>query len=369
MLLLVNECAHWALENQLLSVSLLTHLGKRECIKRIPYGNSLHTTLPLIWLIPPKVLLSAFCAALCSLPLLRLFDVDLCARFCCSFLWYVVMLCRLPEVFLEAVPLSTSRGVTVYILPPLYLASARLGNVVVVFSHFIINHPTTDLRGDQDLHNSKNSTRRTMAPGVVKPKIRGNVNFEIKSQFIRELREDTFSGNKNEDAHDHVDRLLNIWHDGTSSRNVSYNSNTDGVAAIVRPYLDKECTLNEEVKQVEEVKYGEFRRPTPFNGSNRAMFREESARRSAQMDEWIKKLQENAEINTRNQSASLKNLETQIKQLTKELKSRTTNRAPSSSTGQCKVINADHETPNIPISLSKLNILHGVSFLSDSDSQ
>ncbi|GJS95353.1 ataxia telangiectasia mutated family protein [Tanacetum coccineum] len=65
-------------------------------------------------------------------PLLRLFDVDLCARFCCSFLWYVVMLCRLPEVFLEAVPLSSGRGVTVYISPPPYLASAGLGNVVVV---------------------------------------------------------------------------------------------------------------------------------------------------------------------------------------------------------------------------------------------
>ncbi|GKA04087.1 MAK10-like protein [Tanacetum coccineum] len=44
----------------------------------------------------------------------------------------------------------------------------------------------------------------------VKPEIGGNVNFEIKSQFMRELREDTFSENKNEDTHDHVDRVLNI---------------------------------------------------------------------------------------------------------------------------------------------------------------
>nr|GEW89254.1 hypothetical protein [Tanacetum cinerariifolium] len=74
-------------------------------------------------------------------------------------------------------------------------------------------------------------------------------------------------------------------------------------------------------------------------------------------------------INTRNQSASLKNLENQIEKLTKEIQSRTTNGAPSSSTRQCKVVNADHETPNIPISSSKLNNLHVVSFLSDSDSQ
>ncbi|GKF56835.1 hypothetical protein Tco_0170372 [Tanacetum coccineum] len=46
-------------------------------------------------------------------------------------------------------------------------------------------------------------SRDNQALGVVKPEIRGSVNFEIKSQFMRELREDTFSGNKDEDAHDH----------------------------------------------------------------------------------------------------------------------------------------------------------------------
>ncbi|GJU55871.1 hypothetical protein Tco_1229585 [Tanacetum coccineum] len=38
------------------------------------------------------------------------------------------------------------------------------------------------------------------------------------------------------------------------------------------PHLDKECPLNEEVKQLEEVKYGEFRRSAPFNESNGAKF-------------------------------------------------------------------------------------------------
>ncbi|GJY91038.1 hypothetical protein Tco_0506234 [Tanacetum coccineum] len=53
-------------------------------------------------------------------------------------------------------------------------------------------------------------TRGNQAPGVVKLEIGGNVNFEIKSQFMRELREDTFSGNKNNDAHEHVERVLDI---------------------------------------------------------------------------------------------------------------------------------------------------------------
>ncbi|GJT83456.1 zinc knuckle CX2CX4HX4C containing protein [Tanacetum coccineum] len=116
---------------------------------------------------------------------------------------------------------------------------------------------------------------------MVTPEIGGNVNFKIKSQFMRELRENTFSGNKNEDAHDHVDRVLNI---GTSSRNTSSSSDTDRLVAVISkldnlgfdmkklkenvyaiqvrcqicegPHLDKECPLNEEVKQVDEVKYG-----------------------------------------------------------------------------------------------------------------
>ncbi|GJX99897.1 hypothetical protein Tco_0356916 [Tanacetum coccineum] len=53
-------------------------------------------------------------------------------------------------------------------------------------------------------------TRGNQAPGVVKPEIRGNVNFEIKSQFMQYLREDTFSENKNYDAHEHVERVLDI---------------------------------------------------------------------------------------------------------------------------------------------------------------
>nr|GEU35886.1 hypothetical protein [Tanacetum cinerariifolium] len=53
-------------------------------------------------------------------------------------------------------------------------------------------------------------TRGNQAPGVARPEIKGNVNFEIKSQFIRELREDTFSGNKNDDAHEHTEHILDI---------------------------------------------------------------------------------------------------------------------------------------------------------------
>ncbi|GKC47109.1 hypothetical protein Tco_1064831, partial [Tanacetum coccineum] len=138
------------------------------------------------------------------------------------------------------------------------------------------------------------------------------------------------------------------WHDGSSNRNInSSNSSSEGIAAIVSkldslsrdmknlkenvlaiqvgcqlwegPHLDKECPLNEEVRSAEEVKYGEFGRPSPFgNGAkyrmgppryytrvdNRPPFGEkrpileelmnkhleEPTRRRDEMEEWVKKI-------------------------------------------------------------------------------
>ncbi|GKD31515.1 reverse transcriptase domain-containing protein [Tanacetum coccineum] len=318
-------------------------------------------------------------------------------------------------------------------------------------------------------------TRGNQAPGVVKPEIVGNVNFKIKSQFMRELREDTFSENKNDDAHEHVERVLDIvslfnipgvshdafmlrvfpitltraakrwleeirnfkqegdetldqaweryndllyrcpthdinshqktmadhsqkWHDGSSSRNIDSSSNSEGIAAIVNKldslgrdmkklkekvhtiqvgcqtcggaHLDKECPLNEEVKSVEEARLDtthaltiahhlEKKRPSLEELMNKHL--EESTRRRSEMEEWVKKLQENAEINTRNQIASLKNLENQIKQLTKEFHAKTTSEVNNSSFDQCKAVYADKEAQLN----NKINKPHEVSFVQE----
>ncbi|GKF77705.1 hypothetical protein Tco_0230175, partial [Tanacetum coccineum] len=83
------------------------------------------------------------------------------------------------------------------------------------------------------------------------------------------------------------------WHDGSSIRNMDSSNNSEWIAAIVNKldslgrdmkklkenvhaiqvgcqtcggaHLDKECPLKEEVKIIEEVKYGEFGRPFPNN--------------------------------------------------------------------------------------------------------
>nr|GEU31463.1 Gag-Pol polyprotein [Tanacetum cinerariifolium] len=53
-------------------------------------------------------------------------------------------------------------------------------------------------------------TRGNQVPRVAKPEIGNNVNFEINSQFMRELRKNTFFKNKNDDAHEHMERVLEM---------------------------------------------------------------------------------------------------------------------------------------------------------------
>ncbi|GJY17379.1 hypothetical protein Tco_0388870, partial [Tanacetum coccineum] len=195
-------------------------------------------------------------------------------------------------------------------------------------------------------------SRENQASGMVKPEIGGNglIPGMTPTQALTAIQTMADQSQK--------------WHDGTSSRNVS-SSNIDGLVAIVGcqicegPHPDEECPLNEEVKQLEEVKYGEFGRSAPFNKSNGAKFRigppgyytstdtqPPYGEKRPSLEELMNKHQEESA----RKSAEMKD-------------------SPSSSTGYYQVVSANHETPNIPISSSKLKNLHGVSLLSDSDSK
>nr|GEZ76568.1 hypothetical protein [Tanacetum cinerariifolium] len=119
-----------------------------------------------------------------------------------------------------------------------------------------------------------------------------------------------------------------------------------GCQTCAGAHLDKECPLNEEVKRIEEVKYGMFGCSSPFNYrakyrvgplgyytciDNRPSFREkkpsleelmnkhleESTRRRAEMEEW----------------------------LTKEFHAKTASEVNNSSFDQCKVVYTDKEAP------------------------
>ncbi|GJV40027.1 hypothetical protein Tco_1418467 [Tanacetum coccineum] len=52
--------------------------------------------------------------------------------------------------------------------------------------------------------------RNNSQMGVIRPEIKKNVVFEIKSQLLKELRENTFSGGKTKDAMEHLWKILEI---------------------------------------------------------------------------------------------------------------------------------------------------------------
>ncbi|GKB79332.1 hypothetical protein Tco_0946227, partial [Tanacetum coccineum] len=136
------------------------------------------------------------------------------------------------------------------------------------------------------------------------------------------------------------------------------------------PHLNKECPLYEEVKQMEEAKYGEFRPPAPFNTSNGAKYRvgppgyytrtndqtpfggkrpnvvetinkymEEAAKRQAEQDEWLKTFYQNTENNRINHDKIIRKLESHVKTLTAEVETK------AAILEGCKAIFAKDGTP------------------------
>ncbi|GJY92730.1 reverse transcriptase domain-containing protein [Tanacetum coccineum] len=53
-------------------------------------------------------------------------------------------------------------------------------------------------------------TRTDYGSGVARPKNDNKDQFELKGQFLKELRENTFSGSDNEDANEHIEKVLEI---------------------------------------------------------------------------------------------------------------------------------------------------------------
>ncbi|GJY67395.1 hypothetical protein Tco_0469633 [Tanacetum coccineum] len=54
-------------------------------------------------------------------------------------------------------------------------------------------------------------TREDYGLGIARPKFEKDAKFELKGQFLKELRENTFSGSKDEDANEHTERVLEIF--------------------------------------------------------------------------------------------------------------------------------------------------------------
>nr|GEU30795.1 reverse transcriptase domain-containing protein [Tanacetum cinerariifolium] len=66
------------------------------------------------------------------------------------------------------------------------------------------------IRYINSLTNKVPQVQDDIRPGVVKPKIDNDIEFEISSNFMRELRRILFKGTDDEDAHEHLRRVLEI---------------------------------------------------------------------------------------------------------------------------------------------------------------
>ncbi|GJV13244.1 hypothetical protein Tco_1354785 [Tanacetum coccineum] len=122
-------------------------------------------------------------------------------------------------------------------------------------------------------------TRTDYGSGVARPKIDNKDQFELKGQFLKELRENTFSGSDNEDANEHIEKVLeivdlfhvpNITMDQLMLR-VFPISLTGAAARWLRneptgPHYTKDCPLKEEGKILEETYYMKFSRPFQGGG-------------------------------------------------------------------------------------------------------
>nr|GEU58771.1 ribonuclease H-like domain-containing protein [Tanacetum cinerariifolium] len=142
--------------------------------------------------------------------------------------------------------------------------------------------------GDADINTLKMKqylalTRRNQAPSVVKPEIRGNVNFKIKrvthgTVILRVFPITLIGAAKRKVSNDSsvgieaiTNKLDSLGKDMKKRKeNACYPSRSENCRGA---HLNKDCLLNEEVKGVEEVKYGEFGRPFPNNNRNGGRYR------------------------------------------------------------------------------------------------
>nr|GEZ40351.1 hypothetical protein [Tanacetum cinerariifolium] len=84
-------------------------------------------------------------------------------------------------------------------------------------------------------------TQEDYSSGITRPKFDKDAKFELKGQFPKELCEPTFSGSENEDANEHIERVLEIV-DLYTTPNVTSD----------------QLMLREEGKTLEEAYYTQF---------------------------------------------------------------------------------------------------------------
>ncbi|GKB80397.1 hypothetical protein Tco_0947292 [Tanacetum coccineum] len=118
----------------------------------------------------------------------------------------------------------------------------------------------------ENMEQYMSKTRADNGSGVARPKIKDKDNFELKGQFLKELRTNTFSGSDHEDANEHIEKVLEIV-DLFHIPNITIDQVNEKVYAAQvgceqckGPHYTKDCPLKEEGKTLEEAYYTQFGR-------------------------------------------------------------------------------------------------------------
>ncbi|GKA43043.1 ribonuclease H-like domain-containing protein [Tanacetum coccineum] len=93
-------------------------------------------------------------------------------------------------------------------------------------------------------------TEENYGSGVTRLTINQDTPFELKGQFLKELRDNTFSGSEHEDANEHIKKV--------------------GCELCKRPHYTKDCPQKEEGKTLEEAYYTQFGAPYQPGGQYKA---------------------------------------------------------------------------------------------------
>ncbi|GKD37900.1 hypothetical protein Tco_1258107 [Tanacetum coccineum] len=87
-----------------------------------------------------------------------------------------------------------------------YLSSPEFN----LFSDLEDQFEETETIGEPTMEEYMTTTRDDYGSGIARPKFDDKAHFELKGQFLKELRDNTFSGSDNEDANEHIEKVLEI---------------------------------------------------------------------------------------------------------------------------------------------------------------
>ncbi|GKA82610.1 mitochondrial proton/calcium exchanger protein-like protein isoform X1 [Tanacetum coccineum] len=175
-------------------------------------------------------------------------------------------------------------------------------------------------------------TRTDYGSGVARPKIDNKDQFELKGQFLKDLRENTFSGSDNEDANEHIEKVLKIvdlFHVPNITEVIFFYN---GLDIPTRQILDSRGAIP--TKTAEDVKeaiqeMAEYSQKWHNKTSRGRIIRLPDGLCYTSTTEQSRK-GDQEDVAIRNQGASIKTLEIQIGQMSKVLQERGFGSLPSS---------------------------------------